>query len=135
MTATNYHLCAIAAQDDATRTAFAEMDLLLAKALGCGDAERKAIEPIADDEPESRREFLESWNEVARDTNAVRDREAVAEFRQARTLIARHFMQAVLSNPNAKATIAEMAEWAVLGADVLLDKLASQRAVRMTPPA
>jgi hypothetical protein len=129
MTTPNYALLAIAEQDAATRDAFARIDLLTAQALGFGNAERREIvEPVV-------HEHEVEWNESARAENAVRDHAAVADMRLARVDVAKDFVAAMLANPNARGTVAEMAEWAVLAVDVLFDKLATQRAVRMTPAA
>ena len=122
MSADNAVLARIEDQDEATRAGFAAHDLALAKALGQYWAARQFA-----DEP------LKSFAE--RENNAGQS--AISGLRHTRTRIAEHLMAAQLSNPNARQSIAGMAEWAVLGADILLNKLATQRAVHVgaTPPA
>ena len=99
----NAVLCAVADQDDATQQAFLDADHRVALALGYVDVFKRT-------HPDS---------------------DPVCALRQARTRIAADLMCAMLQNPNAQATMAGMAEWAVLGADILLDKLSSQRAMRV----
>ena len=118
MSAPNWALAAISEQDDATRTAFAAMDLALAKALGFYWAPRQGIS-----------ESLEDFAHREDDSGFS----AINGLRNARTRIAADVLTALLRNPNAKGTVSEMAEWSVLGADILLDKLATQRARRMAP--
>ena len=118
MSADNAVLARIEDQDEATRRGFYDVDLKLAVALGfdrrmgCGTGDS-------------------DFNVVWHDANSV------AELRRERVNIAARLMAAQLSNPNARQSIAGMAEWAVLGADILLNKLATQRAVHVgaTPPA